>query len=83
MEAAGIERASFQVASPMHAKGYESGACGLAATVLGDVGTDCRCMTSDDRLRRILEALQHQPEEVLKKVEALCLQPASRNILAN
>lgn len=81
MEAAGIESAEQIVATVSCEPPCDKGSSGIAANVLHDGGTTCRCMTLSVRLRRILDALERLPEPSLQQVEALCLQPPSSNIL--
>lgn len=80
MEAAGIEPEVSSTGSSDPITAYAKCHSVGAARALHVVGSSCRCMTLDARLRAIVEAWEHLPESTRAEVEALCLEPASRNI---
>jgi hypothetical protein len=77
VEAAGIETDAHFSASDERKRSCGDDSRRVAATVLHSKDAVCRDLALDDRLRRIVEALQAHPD-LIAKVEAACLQPASR-----
>ncbi len=42
-------------------------------------GSNCQCMSLDDSLLRIIAVWETLPESIKKEVDAMCIQPASRD----
>jgi hypothetical protein len=80
LEAAGIEPASkFSATSKHEMTRVICPSCG-AALALQDSGTNSHVLALDDRLRNIIRSLPHLPDQMLRIVEAACLQPVSRGV---
>jgi hypothetical protein len=80
MEAAGIEPETSSDGSENGASTCEfCPTCG-AASALHKNYFNCRCLSLDPRLLPIIDAWDQLPEALRQAVEAICLQPASRNL---
>jgi hypothetical protein len=80
VEAAGIEPAlKFSAISEPETTCVICPSCG-AALALQDSGTNRHVLSLDDRIAVIVRTLPYLSDQMLKIVEAVCLQPASQDI---